>query len=76
VKINIRYGTGRGYMVQENAPPAPFIDRTAVIVRLRELAALKTGDPPPQWLPVNQWAEAIGELCGQAADLIEEEDRR
>ena len=39
--------------------------------KLRQLADMKPGDPPPDWLPDNDWAGPISELCKQAAEEIE-----
>lgn len=41
-----------------------------VLARLRELAALKTGDPLPAWMPEMDWGTPVSELANQAADEI------
>jgi hypothetical protein len=45
--------------------------REETVRRLRQLAALKAGDLPPDWMPDNAWAEPLSKLCADAADLIE-----
>jgi hypothetical protein len=39
--------------------------------RLKLLAALKRGDPMPDWLPVNGWLEPVAEVHQWAVDEIE-----
>ncbi len=43
-----------------------------IIERLRELEKLKTGEPLPSWLPANDWGTPLSDLCGAAADRIEQ----
>jgi hypothetical protein len=38
---------------------------------LLEIASLKIGDSPPEWLPQNEWADVISKLCGDAAAEID-----
>jgi hypothetical protein len=39
--------------------------------RLRELGDKKIGDPMPTWLPINNWANPLSELCRSAVEEIE-----
>lgn len=41
-----------------------------ILARLDELAALKVGDPMPDWLATNQRGQPLGALCGDAATML------
>ena len=42
-----------------------------IVSRLRELAATKAGESPPEWFSSPNWAEAMSVLLREAADEIE-----
>ncbi|HXJ15153.1 MAG TPA: hypothetical protein VNH19_23010 [Candidatus Limnocylindrales bacterium] len=46
------------------------MEESELLKRLDELAALKIGDPIPEWLPANDWGTPVSELCREAADKI------
>ena len=68
--------TGAGASVAAVAMPqivAADDRRTEILRKLREVGALKFGDPIPAWLDKpNGWGGLLSALCRDAADLIEE----
>jgi hypothetical protein len=44
--------------------------KTDMLARLDELAAMYVGAPAPSWLPANNWAAPLAQLCGWAAAEI------
>jgi hypothetical protein len=46
------------------------LTRDAVLRRLEVLAAAKTGDPIPDFLPTNDWGKPLSALAARAAELI------
>lgn len=51
--------------------PSRTYDPDEVMRCLLEIASLKIGDSPPEWLPQNEWADVISKLCGDAAAEID-----
>jgi hypothetical protein len=47
------------------------IDTELTISKLRDLQRTYVGGPIPEWMLINVWGEALSELAGDAADLIE-----
>jgi hypothetical protein len=43
-----------------------------ILAKLEEVAALKPGDPVPEWLPPNEWGVALSALAAAAADLLKD----
>lgn len=49
------------------------IPKDEVIRLLRQLQAMKPGDPAPAFLLTpNAWVDTLAQLCGRAADIIEQ----
>ena len=59
----------------ENDEKVQSMNTDEILTRLKELAALKTGDPFPQWMggevADGQWGAALSELCREAVAEIE-----
>lgn len=41
-----------------------------LLKRLDQIANFKYGEPPPDWMPDNNWGQPLSELCKEAAAEI------